>query len=146
MQGRPLPPSAAWSFFQSQIIHPHQMSYIPNLYFILFTLAATSHYRKWEGESIATEPRTRHCTATTLFEAPSQIREEQAPPMNMEGIESSRQYTQDARMPAIMSGSMSGMTMLTPVSWGAVEYGRSEILYEAPLPFEFTLRTRKSHS
>ena len=38
------PPSTAWSFFQHQITYPHQMSYIQNLYFILFTLAATSHY------------------------------------------------------------------------------------------------------
>ena len=35
------------------------------------------------GGSIATEPRTRHRTATTLFEAPSQIKGEQAPPMSV---------------------------------------------------------------
>jgi hypothetical protein len=68
--------------------------------------------------------------------------------MNTQDIQSSWQHTQDARMPAIMSGDLSGMTMstLTPVSWGAAEYERSEILYEAPLPFELTLSTRKSHS
>jgi hypothetical protein len=68
--------------------------------------------------------------------------------MNTQDIywQSSWQHTHDARMPAIMSGGMSGMTMFTPVSWGAAEYERSDILYEAPLPFELTLSTRKSHS
>jgi hypothetical protein len=49
-------------------------------------------------------------------------------------------------MPAIMSGDISGMVMSTPASWGAAEYERYEILYEAPLPFGLTLSTRKSHS
>ena len=74
------PPSTAQSFFQSQIPCPHQMSYIQKPYFIY----TCSHKQLPElGGSIATEPWTTHRTATTLFEAPSQIKGEQAPPISV---------------------------------------------------------------
>jgi hypothetical protein len=48
--------------------------------------------------------------------------------MNTEDTQSNWQLTQDASIPAIMSGAMSGMTMsvFTLVSWGAAEYERLE--------------------
>ena len=55
------------------------------------------------------------------------------------------QHIQDVSIPAIMSDAMSGMITSTfiPVSWGAAEYERFEILYEAPLPFGLTFKHKK---
>ena len=50
--------------------------------FILFYLHLQPQAITGIGGSMATEPRTRHRTATTLFEAPSQIKGEWAPPIN----------------------------------------------------------------